>query len=46
MLATKSASHMPPGFTAMTPYLTVADPELLVSFAKATFAAEEIVDSA
>ena len=44
MLATKSASHLPPGFNAVTPYLTVEDPERLVAFAKAAFAAEEIKD--
>jgi len=44
MLATKSASHMPPGFTAVTPYLTVEEPARLVDFAKAAFAAEEIRD--
>ena len=44
MLATKQSGHMPPGFTAVTPYLTVDDPDRLVDFAKAAFAAEEMKD--
>ena len=44
MLATKSASHIPRGLNAMTPYLTVDDPEGLVAFAKTAFEAEEIKD--
>jgi len=44
MLATKQSGHMPPGFTAVTPYLTVDDPDRLVAFAKAALAAEEIRD--
>ncbi len=37
-----STSHMPPGFTAVTPFLTVDDPDALLAFAKAAFAAEEL----
>jgi len=44
MLATKLSAHVPPGFTAVTPYLTVDDPDRLVAFAKAAFTAEEIKD--
>ena len=44
MQAAKTVSHMPPGFTAVTPYLTVEEPVHLVNFAKAAFAAEEIRD--
>jgi len=35
---------MPPGFTAVTPYLTVDDPDELLDFAKAAFDAEEVKD--
>ncbi len=41
---TKHSTHIPPGFTAVTPYLTVEDPDALVAFAKAAFAAEELRD--
>jgi len=44
MLATKSAGHVPRGLNAVTPYLTVDDPEGLVAFAKTAFAAEEMKD--
>ena len=44
MLATKSVSHIPRGLNAVTPYLTVDDPEGLVAFAKTAFEAEEIKD--
>src|SRR5438876_2618090 len=42
--ARKRPSHMPPGFTAVTPYLTVDDPDELLDFAKAAFDAEEVKD--
>ena len=41
---TQPRSHMPPGFSAVTPYLTVDDPDALVAFAKAAFGAEEMID--
>src|SRR5437879_13127148 len=44
MLTTKSAGHVPRGLNAVTPYLTVDDPEGLVAFAKTAFAAEEMKD--
>ncbi len=40
----KRASHMPPEFTAVTPYLTVDDPDRLVAFVKEAFRAEELED--
>jgi len=40
----KHTSHMPPGFTAVTPYLTVDDPDRLVAFVKEAFRAEELED--
>ncbi len=33
---------MPPGFPAVTPFITVEDPDQLVAFAKAAFGAEEL----
>ncbi len=44
MPATKRPSHIPPRFTAVTPYITVDDPDRLVVFAKAAFAAKEMKD--
>lgn len=44
MLSSKQIEHIRPGFTALTPYITVDDPDLLVAFAKAAFGAEEIKD--
>lgn len=38
----KSAAHVPPGFPAVTPFITVEDPDQLVAFAKAAFGAEEL----
>jgi uncharacterized glyoxalase superfamily protein PhnB len=35
---------MPPGFTAVTPFLTVNDPDAMLAFAKAAFGAEELKD--
>jgi len=35
-------SHIPPGFPAVTPFITVEDPGQLVEFAKAAFGAEEL----
>ncbi len=35
-------SHIPPGFQAVTPFITVEDPGRLVDFAKAAFGAEEL----
>ena len=40
----KRVSHMPPGFSAVTPYLTVDDPDRLVAFVKEAFRAEELED--
>ena len=37
-------SHIPPGFPAVTPFITVEDPGKLVEFAKAAFGAEELTD--
>jgi len=37
-------NHIPPGFKAVTPYLTVDDPDRLLAFVKAAFAAEELTD--
>ena len=42
--ANKSARHVPPRFNPVTLYLTVDDPDRLVAFAKAAFAAEELSD--
>jgi len=39
-----SRKHIPPGFPALVPYLTVDEPERLVAFAKGAFRAEEIED--
>ena len=39
-----SGKHIPPGFPALVPYLTVDEPERLVAFAKGAFRAEEIED--
>ena len=44
MAERKHTSHMPPGFTAVTPYLTVDDPDRLVAFVKEAFGAEELED--
>ncbi len=44
MAERKHASHMPPGFTAVTPYLTVDDPDRLLAFVKEAFRAEELED--
>jgi len=38
----KPATGIPEGFTSVTPYVTVADVERLIAFAKATFGAEEL----
>ena len=40
----KPGSHLPPGFTAVTPYLTVDDPDRLLAFVKEAFRAEELDD--
>ncbi len=37
-----SSRHIPPGFTSVTPFLTVEDPEAMLAFAKAAFDAEEL----
>jgi PhnB protein len=42
MPASKQPAHIPPGFNAVTPYLTVDDPDALVAFAKAAFGATEL----
>ncbi len=42
MSTAKSLAYVPPGFPAVTPFLTVEDPDLLVAFAKAAFGAEEL----
>ena len=39
-----ASKHIPPGFPALVPYLTVDDPAKLVAFAKTAFGAEEIKD--
>jgi uncharacterized glyoxalase superfamily protein PhnB len=44
MLTTKPPEHIRPGFIALTPYLTVDDPDKLVAFVKAAFGAEEMKD--
>ncbi len=38
------AKHIPIGFPALVPYITVDDPAKLVAFAKAAFGAEEMKD--
>ena len=38
----KRSSHIPPGFNAVTLYLTVDDPDGLVAFATSAFDAEEL----
>jgi len=43
-MARETPAHIPPGFVAVTPYLTVDDPDRLVSFAVAAFGAEELED--
>ena len=35
-------SHIPPGFPAVTPFITVEDPGQLAEFARAAFGAEEL----
>src|SRR5207247_9505467 len=42
MAERKHTSHMPPGFTAVTPYLTVDDPDRLVASVKEAFGAEDL----
>jgi len=42
MPASNEPKHIRPGFAALTPYLTVDDPDRLVAFAKAAFGAEEL----
>ncbi len=42
MSSSKSSAHVPPGFPAVTPFITVEDPDQLVAFAKAAFGAEEL----
>ena len=44
MLVDRPASHLPPGFPALVPYLTVDSPEHFLEFAKAAFSAQELVD--
>jgi len=44
MSATKQLSHVPPGFNAVTVYLTVDDPDRLLAFVKTAFSAEELKD--
>jgi len=39
-----SSRHVPPGFPALVPYLTVDDPARLIAFVKGAFAAEELKD--
>lgn len=39
---TEGLHHAPPGFTAITPYLTVTGADALLAFLKQAFAAEEI----
>jgi uncharacterized glyoxalase superfamily protein PhnB len=34
--------HVPPGFPALVPYLTVDDPDKLIAFVKGAFGAEEM----
>src|SRR5712692_7360652 len=38
------AKHIPSGFPALVPYITVDDPAKLVAFANAAFGAEEMKD--
>ena len=42
MLTTKSPEHVPPGFQAVTPFLNVEEPDLLLAFVKEAFGAEEV----
>src|SRR5213593_4580971 len=42
MPAKKRSSHVPPGFNAVTLYLTVEAPDKLVSFAEVAFGAKEL----
>jgi len=37
-----SPAHIPPGLPAVTPFITVEEPDQLVAFAKTAFGAEEI----
>jgi uncharacterized glyoxalase superfamily protein PhnB len=37
-----SNKHVPPGFPALVPYLTVDDPDKLIAFVKGAFGAEEM----
>lgn len=39
-----SEKHVPAGFTALVPYLTVDDPDKLIAFLKGAFGAEEMKD--
>jgi uncharacterized glyoxalase superfamily protein PhnB len=39
-----SSKHVPPGFPALVPYLTVDDPARLIAFVKVAFGAEELKD--
>jgi len=39
-----STKHVPPGFPALVPYLTVDDPAKLISFLQGAFGAEELKD--
>ena len=43
-MTARHSTHVPPGFSAVTPYLTVDDPDMLVSFVAAGFGAEELTD--
>ncbi len=42
MPKSKSPVYAQPGLPAVTPFITVEDPDQLVAFAKAAFGAEEI----
>ena len=37
-----SDKHIPPGFPALVPYLTVDEPDRLIAFVKGAFGAEEL----
>ena len=37
-----SNNHIPPGYTALVPYLTVDEPDKLIAFVKGAFGAEEM----
>jgi len=39
-----SSKHIPPGFPALVPYLTLDEPDRLVAFVKEAFGAEEMED--